>query len=639
MKQVTSVMAQPIKIGDLTLKNRFMTPAISMEFCINGKVTDRMISYFEERAKGGFGGIIVEAAMIDENVMFSKYAGALYDDLSIEGYRKLSDAIKKHGAKAFLQINHNGAQLGVAPGEEYKVVGPSPIPCPMMDNIPHELSVEEIHEQVEKFSEAALRAKKAGFDGVEIHGAHGYLIAEFMSPYFNKRFDEYGGSLDNRMRFPLEIIRAVKEKCGEDFPILFRISVEEFVKGGRTTAETKAIAKILEEAGIAMIDLSSSTYGSIVTYEPPMNLPYATLAQYAAEVKKCVQIPVGVVGHIVDARHAEAIVLSGQADIAMMGRASIADPELPNKFLSGRNDEVRLCLSCNQGCTAGALFGYPASCMTNPSVGFEYLHEEEKKTEKKNVVVVGGGPAGLLAAEAAAKLGHTVTLYEKEDKLGGAFKYAPIPLDKTQLASLLSWHITEIRKLGVRIITGREYTVQDYENDHPDKLILATGTDPFCPPIKGIENGVQAIDVLAGKTKVNKSVVIAGGGLVGCETALFLSEQHCQVSIVEMKDDIATDEEFTRRILLMEDLAKRNIKIYTSSKIKEFNTQGAIAEKDGGLVEIPGASIVLAMGVRPQRELYEQLKDHDNVVIVGGDKAPINALLAVRQGYEAGLNA
>ena len=639
MNRTDSIMASPIQIGKLTLKNRFMVPAVSMEFCVNGIVTDRMISYFEERAKGGFGGIIVEAAMIDENVMFSKHAGAMFDDSAIEGYRKLSSAIQKHGAKAFLQLNHNGCELGVAPGEEWKSVAPSAIPCPLMDVVPHELTIAEIHEQVEKFAEAALRAKKAGFDGVEIHGAHGYLIAEFMSQYFNKRFDEYGGSLDNRMRFPLEIIRAVQDKCGEDFTILFRISVEEFVKGGRTTAETKAIARMLEEAGIAMLDISSSTYGSIVTYEPPMNLPYATLAGYSEEVKKCVNIPVAVVGHIVDARHAESIVVSNQADIAMMGRASIADPELPNKFLSGRNDEVRLCLSCNQGCTAAALGGFPASCMTNPSVGYEYLDETRPSEVKKNVIVVGGGPAGILAAEGAAEVGHTVTLYEKEKKLGGAFKYAPIPLEKTQMASLLSWHIARIRKLGVKIVTGKEFNADDYRTLKPDALIIASGTNPACPPIKGIENGVQAVDVLAGRTRVKKSVVVAGGGLVGCETALFLTEQHCDVTIVEMRSDVAVDEEFTRRILLMKDLKERNVKILTDAKIQEMNSEGLIVEHDGKAEEVKAESIVLAMGVKAERRLYEELKDQENVLIIGGDKAPANALTAVRLGYEAGLHA
>ena len=634
-----SIMAEPIKIGTVTLKNRFMIPAVSMEFCVDGKVTDRMISYFEERAKGGFGGIVVEAAMIDENVMFSHLAGSLVDDSAIPGYKKLCDAIQKHGAKAFLQINHNGCELGVAPGEEWKCVAPSPIPCPLMDVVPHELTVEEIHEQVDKFSDAALRAKKAGFDGVEIHGAHGYLIAEFMSEYFNKRFDEYGGSLDNRMRFPLEIISKVKEKCGADYPVLFRISVEEFVKGGRTTAETKVIAKMLEDAGVDMIDISSSTYGSIVTYEPPMNLPYATLAGYSEEVKKCVSIPVGVVGHIVDPRHAESIVLSNQADIAMLGRASIADPELPNKFFAGRCCDVRLCLSCNQGCTAAALGGFPASCMTNPSVGFEYLNETAKKEVSKKVVVVGGGPAGILAAEGAAKVGHKVTLVEKEDKLGGAFKYAPIPLEKTQMASLLAWHIAEIKKLGVEIITGREFTADDYRSINPDTLILATGTNPSCPPIKGIENGVQATDVLAGRKRVKKTVAIAGGGLIGCETAVFLTEQHCDVTVIEMRSDVAVDEEFTRRILLMKDLKDRNVKIVTDAKIMEVNEDGVIVDHNGALEEIKAESIVLSMGVRPERRLYEELKDNTNIVLIGGEKAPTNALTAVRQGFEAGINA
>lgn len=638
---VNSVMNQPIRIGNVEIKNRFVVPAVSMEYAEGGKVTDRMAGYFEARAAGGFGLIVVEAAMIDPNVNFTPHAASMYDDSHIEGQKKLADAIHKHGAAAFLQLNHNGAELAVAPGEEWKNVGPSPIPSPLIDVIPHELTVEEIHEQVEKFSDAALRAKKAGYDGVEVHGAHGYLIAEFMSPYFNKRFDEYGGSMDNRMRFPLEIIARIKEKCGEDFPVMFRISVEEFAKGGRTTEDTKVIARILEDAGVAAIDITSSTYGDMVMYEPPMNLPYNTLAKYSSEIKKVVDIPVITVGHVVDPRYAESMVLSGQTDLVAMGRASIADPEIPNKFFADRVCDVRLCLSCNQGCVSAALGGYPASCMTNPSVGYEYLNETKPAAVKKNVIIVGGGPAGILAAEGAAKVGHTVTLYEKEDRLGGAFKAAAIPLEKTSLASLLAWHIREIQKLGVNIVTGKSFTKEDYEALKPDKLILATGTNPSRPPIKGIdnENVVQATDVLYGKVKVKKNVVIAGGGLIGAETAIFLTEQNCKVTVVEMRPVIAPDEEFTRRILLMKDLKDRNVELLTSSPIAEFSEDGVCVTVDGEIRKIPCESIVLALGVRPERTLYEELKDHENVVIIGGEKAPTNALTAVRQGFEAGIYA
>lgn len=637
-----SIMNQAVRIGNVTIKNRFVVPAVSMEFAEEGKVTDRMCRYFEERAKGGFGLVVVEAAMIDPNVNFTPHAAAMYDDSHIEGQKKIANAIHKYGAAAFLQLNHNGAQLTVAPGEEWKSVGPSPIPSPLIDVVPHELTISEIKDQVEKFSDAALRAKKAGYDGVEVHGAHGYLIAEFMSPYFNKRFDAYGGSLDNRMRFPLEIIARIKEKCGEDFPISFRISVEEFSKGGRTTEDTKVIARILEDAGVAAIDLTSSTYNDMVMYEPPMNLPYNTLAKYAAEVKKMVSIPVITVGHVVDPRYAEAMVLSGSTDLVAMGRASIADPELPNKFFAGRSCDVRLCLSCNQGCVAAALGGFPASCMTNPSVGYEYLDEtKEPAAVSKSVVVVGGGPAGILAAEGAALKGHKVTLFEKEEKLGGAFKAAPIPLEKTQLASLLSWHIAEIQRLGVNIITGKEFTKDDYLHQKPDKLIIATGTNPSRPPISGIEgkNVVSAMDVLYGKVRTGKTVVIAGGGLIGAETALFLTEQNRQVSVVEMRPEIAPDEEFTRRILLMNDLKERNVQLYTDAPIARFEEDGVLITKDGKEEKIPCDTVVLALGVRPERRLFEELKDQDNVVIIGGDVAPTNALTAVRQGFEAGLRA
>ena len=267
-----------------------------------------------------------------------------------------------------------------------------------MNIIPHVLTVDEIHEIVEMFSEAALRAKKAGYDGVEIHGAHGYLVCEFMSPYSNKRVDEYGGSIDNRMRFPLEIVKAVKEKCGQEFPLFFRISADEHVPGGLKIEETMIMARMLEAAGVDCIDVSSSNYGSMVTYVPPMNLPYCTNAPSGAAIKKVVNIPVSVVGHVTDPRLAESMIMLGQADIVSIGRASIADPELPNKLFEGRPQEIRQCLSCSQGCVAKTLAGAIIECMTNPNAGYEYLDETTSAEIKKKVVVVGGGVAGILAA-------------------------------------------------------------------------------------------------------------------------------------------------------------------------------------------------------------------------------------------------
>jgi 2,4-dienoyl-CoA reductase-like NADH-dependent reductase (Old Yellow Enzyme family)/thioredoxin reductase len=657
-------LQKPIKVGKVELKNRLMVPAMTMNYCVGGQVTDRMIKYYEARAKGGFGAIIVEGAMVDENVQFSAGAAALWGDEYIPQHKKLAKAIQQHGCAAFIQLNHNGRQLYVAPGDEWKCVGPSPVPSPMLDVTPHELTVEEIQKVIDDFGDSAYRIKCSGYDGVELHGAHGYLLAEFMSFYANKRYDEYGGSLDNRMRLPLEVIAKIKERCGEDFPILFRFSVEEFVPGGRTTEESKAIAMMLEEAGVACIDISSSTYESYDHYMPPCGTPYNQLAGFAAEIKKVVNIPVAVVGHITDPRLAESIIRSGQADIVDIGRSSIADPDFPNKYFEGHPETIRQCLSCSQGCVCLVEAGQPVSCMTNPHCGQEYTDDLAPAKEAKNVVVVGGGPAGIVAAESAASKGHHVTLYEKSEKLGGAFGAAPIPPMKGQMGNLLSWHIAEIKKLGVEIKVGTEYTQKLYNENTPDKLIIATGTKPSIPPIPGIdgENVVLASDILTGKRRIRervtnpkfspgyarfeqedaeKNVVIAGGGLVGAETATYLAEQDYKVTIVEMLPQIAIEEDWRRKMLLMDMLKSKGVKIMTNTKIDEIRKDGIAITRNGVSEVIPCDKVVLALGVKTDKTLYEQLKDKENVTFIANEKglAPADGVQAVRWGYEAGITA
>lgn len=615
---------------------------MTVDYCIDGKVTDRLIGCYEERAKGGFGGIIVEAAMIDERVRFNKYAAALWDDSMIEDQARLVKAIKKHDCAAILQLNHNGRQLGVAPGEEEKNVGPSAVPCTLINVIPHVLTVDEIHEIVEMFAEGALRGKKAGYDAVEIHGAHGYLLCEFMSPYSNKRVDEYGGSIDNRMRFPLEVVRAIKEKCGEDYPLLFRLSADEYVEGGLQIAETQIMARMLEDAGVDCIDVSSSNYATLVHYEPSMYVKFNSNEELGAAIKQVVSIPVSLVGHITDPRLGESLVMSGKADIVAIGRASIADPHLVNKYFEGHPEDIRQCLSCNQGCVARCNAGLPISCMTNPSFGYEYLNETAPADVKKKVVVVGGGVAGILAAEGAALKGHQVTLYERDSELGGVFLTAAVPPSKGQLTNLLSWHIAEIKKLGVEIILNTEFTKEMYENCGADKVIIATGTNQAMPPIPGItgRNVVQAVDVLKSKVRPAKKVIIAGGGLVGCETALYLADYHHDVTIVEMKDIVAADDEpTTTRVSLMEALKRKEVGIMTNTKILSMSEDSVTVSKDGEEITLPCDSIVLAMGTKSERTLFEELKANDNVTIIGTEVAPATALIALREGFEAGINA
>jgi len=402
----------PISVGNVKIKNRLVVAPMVTVYCdTDGMATERFITYHETKAKGGWGMIIVEDYAVDP-LGRGFWTPGLWKDEQIKSHTALTERVHSAGAKIIAQIYHAGRQTASALiGQQ--PVSASPLPCPVMGEIPRELTITEIKKIVSQFGDTALRAKKAGFDGVEVHGAHGYLIAQFMSKYSNKRTDAYGGPLENRLRFPLEIIADIREKCGPDFLIDFRISGDDKVPGGRTIEETKAIAIKLEKEGVDLLHITAGTYESTWAIIPPMNINPGWIVDYAAEVKKVVNIPVMTVGRINDPFLAESILLSGKADIIAMGRASLADPELPNKFAAGRYEDIRPCIGCQQGCLEILFKNEPIRCLVNPTLGFEYLNELKKARKPRQVTVVGGGPAGLEAARAAALAGHEVTLYEK----------------------------------------------------------------------------------------------------------------------------------------------------------------------------------------------------------------------------------
>lgn len=630
-----SPLLVPISVGSLKLKNRLITlPMGCMHADEHGAITggrsERSIAYYEAKAKGGFSLLITEGIILDESTLSKE--------------NEFVNRIHALGAKVITQCGHPGRQITIS---EFGVNAPSPIPCPQYGIIPHELTIKEIKEIEAYIINTAFLIQQAGYDGVEVHGAHGYLIAEFMSTYANKRFDEYGGSLENRMRFPLEIIAGIREKCGNDFTLFFRISADEFVPGGRTIEETKTIAIMLEKAGVDCIDVSAAVYGSTDNFLSPMNKPVAMLANLSAEVKSVVNIPVIAGNRINHPKIAESLLISEKADLIGMGRASLADPELPNKFFSGNSEDIRICIGCNQGCTANLFTGNPVCCMVNPTIGYEYLHEAEKKAEvSKKVTVVGGGPAGMNAAIGAAMAGHDVTLYEKSDKLGGNFAMAPIPPEKGSMASLLQWQVREMNKLGVKVNLGTEFTTQTYDETKPEAVIIATGSVPSMPPISGIDKPhvVTAGDVLLGKYDAGRNVIVAGGGMVGSETATHLAMENLlsynnrKVTVVEMMDKIAGDEEITRRTMLLQLMNKQNITVMTSTKIVEIKDTSVVLEKDGTKTEYSCDTVVIALGYKADNALYEQLKNKPNVTVVGDAKQARNALKATREGFTTGIN-
>lgn len=612
------------KIGSLSLKNRFIMPSMGTSYGDNeGHITKQSIDYYTERAKGGFGLIIVEVTGVDKQGICTPNQPGLWSDEFIPYWKELTESVHRYDSKIAVQLHHAGRQtspelIGRQP------VSSSTVACPVFDVVPHELTVSEIYELVEKFGDAAKRAKDSGFDAVELHAAHGYLVAQFVSPQVNKRFDEFGGSLEGRAKFPVEIIKNIKKKCGNDFPVIVRISGDEKVDDGLNISETKILSQYFEEAGADAIHVTICTYGSLKWMFVPADTPSGFNAYTAAEIKESVSIPVIAVGRLNTPEIQEDVLATGKADFVSLGRESLADPEFPNKVLEGRTNEISPCIACLQSC-AGYLMNpekLKISCLVNPRTGHEGEYKLEKAEQSKKVMIVGSGPAGLEAAWVAAKRGHQVTVYEKADKLGGQFRIAGMPPTKHLILSALKYYITMGTKYGVTYKMNTEVTKELVMSEKPDAIIIATGGEPLLPNIPGINNSdfVNAVDVLEGKKTVGRNVLIAGGGMIGSETAGFLGDHNRKVTIIDMLPDIAMETFLGIREHLVSHVKACGTDLVMNAKIKEFLPNGVVYEQNGRTEELTGFdSIVLAMGVKSVNTLEESLKGMAPEIYVIGD--------------------
>ncbi|MDK2876502.1 MAG: 2,4-dienoyl-CoA reductase [Archaeoglobaceae archaeon] len=624
---------EPIEIEGMKIKNRIVMPAAELNYHTpEGEITERMLDFYRERAKGGIGFAIVGVAKIEPYFLGGI---GIYDDKFIPGLRKLSEIFHEYDVKCAVQLWHPG-RYEISFDPDRTPVAPSPIPPPIFTKrTPKELTKEEILKIEDEFAEAALRAKKAGFDAVELIGSAGYLISQFFSPATNKRKDEYGGSIENRARFAVEIIQRVKEKCGK-FPVMIRIPGDEFIEGGNTVKEMKVIAKILEDAGVCAINVMAGWHESrrpLIT----MLVPRGGFAYLGEEIKKAVNVPV-IIGHrINDPFVAEKILQEGKADMVAMFRALLADPEFPNKAKEGRFNEIRYCIACLQGCMDRINQAMPVTCLVNPAAGREAELRNLKAEKKKKVVIVGGGPGGCTAAEYLARKGHEVVLFEKSEKLGGQLNIASSSPLAYEFAEFGKYFMNVLPKLGVRIYYKTTADAEMVLREKPDVCIIAVGASPLIPRIPGVENAVTAFDVLSGKVEVGKRVVIIGGGGVGCDTAAHLADR-CKVTLVEMLPKIGQDIGISTRWTVLLYLNQKGVEILTETKAVEIKRNAVVVETPKGRREIECDTAVLAVGTVSNNGLYDELKDKvPEVYKIGDCLKPRKAIDATHEAFELAL--
>jgi NAD(H)-dependent 7beta-hydroxy-3-oxo-delta4-cholenoic acid oxidoreductase len=654
----------PIEIARMQVRNRIvMAPMGTLWADDEGCISDRLIEHYEARARGGVGLITFEVTTIDEIFPYVPKGAGLWDDAQIPGFKKLTDVIHSHGAKLQPQIVHPGPEsLSFIRGNQ--PVGPSVTMSLSTKQICRELSVDEIEEIIERYGQAARRAREGGCDGLEFHCAHGYLLAgSFLSPLRNRRTDAYGGSLEGRLKFPLDVIKRMKSRAGSDFPITIRISGDEFVPGGRTLEDTRHVAPMLVEAGIDAFHISAGAFPLAAWRTiPPTGTPLGINRKLSAAVKQVVDVPVMVVGRINDPLVAEDILERGDADMVVIGRPLLADPELPNKAKEGRLEDINPCISCTQ-CLAQIMSVRPLTCVINPTLGREKEMAISPAARPRKVLVAGGGPGGLEAARVAALRGHEVTLCEKDTKLGGQFNLAAVAPMKQELCKVIKYLSTQVEKAKVRVRLGTEVTAELVEEMKPDVVIVATGGVPLIPDIPGVEGEkvVSVHDVLASKVAIhNENVLVIGGGMVGLEVADLLADPgdnplvgRTTVTVVEMLDKVGTGIAAEARILLMQRLREKGAEIITSTRVKQILPDGVVAvntvkqilpdwttvTKDGDEERSIGGidRIVLAMGVQSLDDLSERIGDKvAEVHVIGDAKQPRKALEAIAEGAEVG---
>ncbi|MCK9265121.1 MAG: FAD-dependent oxidoreductase [Deltaproteobacteria bacterium] len=634
-----SLLMQGFSLKGLWLRNRIaMAPMLSRLCNTDGSVSQKLIDYYVERAKGGAGLIIVEYCYIDQNESKARHGQlGVYHDRFIAGLAELAEAIQECGAKTILQICHAGRSSS-AKFTGLKPIAPSAIPN-YANEKPREMSEEEIESIVQAFAEAAYRARAAGFDGVEIHGGHGYLIAQFLSPYTNIRQDRYG---HDRGLFGLQVLDRVRSRVGRDYVVGYRISGDEFMQGGLTAEDAQEFSVRLERQGVDYIHVSGGSAETGQDIVIPVYFSQGHLLHLAQGIKQKVHVPVIAVGAIHDTRLAEDALQSGKADLIAMGRALIADPALPDKIRTGRLDDICPCLRCNEGCRSRMMEDKAQRCAVNAEAGRERLMRIRPASKSKRVCIIGGGPAGLEAARTLSLRGHRVTLLEQKDRLGGLLRYASVPEFKSEMRRFLEYLIRQVNALKVDVRYRCRATIDMVKEMRPDAVVLATGSQPLIPQIPGVDQPfvTSALDLLSGNLQPGKRVLIAGGAAMGCEIAAHLAGQgrEREVILLEMRSEIALDLEPRARIALISLLKQGKVEILKGWKLEQIG-DGEVAVLDGGQNRktIKGDALILATGFTPDQDLIQPLMENFSEIHVIGDcLKPRKIYQAIHEGAYAG---
>ncbi len=640
-------LSQPITLGNVTFRNRmFSAPMGGTDITNDGCIGPKSTAFYELRAKGGAGAVTVSECMVHPQTDGSHayhLDESILNSLACAAYT--ADAIRRHGAIPSLELSHSGMYAGTYMTDKSKQKsmnqwGPSDATRP--DGVPvRALTKEMIGEITAAYGRVAGLAKRAGFELLMIHGGHGWLINQFLSPMFNRRTDEYGGSLENRCRFVIEVLKAVREAVGPQFPIEFRLSGAEFVEDGYDLEEGIRIAEQIEPY-IDLLHVTAGTYQRTfgITH-PSMFTEHGRNVFLAAEIKKHVKVPVATLGGLNDPAQMEEIIAYGKADVVYMARALLADPFLPRKITENRDDEIVRCLRCFT-CMAERAATSTRRCTVNPLIGRECEGDEiQAAPVKKKVLVAGGGPGGLYAAYTAARRGHQVILCEKENELGGILKSEQALPFKHEMYELAGTYALLAERAGVEIRLNTEVTKEYAEQENADALIIAVGSEPLVPPIPGLDgdNVVVVNNYYREKDKVGESVAVFGGGLAGCECAIHLGQEGKTVHLIEMRDELAVDANVRHRPLLLKEI-ERYAAVHTGCKGLRVTADGVVCqEKDGSEVFVPGKSVICALGQRSRKDTVAKLLDAAPFVRVIGDAAKVSTITnAVYWGYHAALD-